>query len=951
MRGGPWRSALSSAHFVLEVKPVQIQSVIRLKTPHDLVASGSYDHVTLEFQQESDIPSLWWPYETSFKGPRATAKRHGGYWDSLAQAWTFPDARSAYKALESIKKRHPDWPVLGDPNKPYLSLAGVEISRVKLGQGLEAFLVPLPIPHFTEMPMDLQTFVLESESSNREHHIGLLMGRGDAVAEAADLLRNQGALFTDTLSKSVQFELTSSVQVSAFDWTVHLHSDVTNPHHYCLISATEEWSQRFDGSVARWKGEVHTTRKKWPKWKDKLLDNGLKWVGDDPEQLTIQPIQFDTGVVPGWDTPAPNGHFLHAYQKEGVRFCMARNMRALIGDEMGIGKTAQAIAAAEASGAQRVVIFCPANARYVWEREIKGWSGRGDIQHIKTQFDKPDLNCRWHIVTYDLLAVRPFSWTFRGDQEVATFLQVCPQLFDQIKEIKQGGKKVYKLSVDEPLDTVPAFADHNRAQKWRAEMQRLRERREHGVLAQLLALAQPTVVADEAHRAKNREAKRTKALQQIAQRVAHLLLLTGTPLRNDEHEAAVLLGLLDVRAAEALSNDHGYTINDVKEYLSHLMIRRTKTEVLPELPAKTRQRIDLDDLSPMHLQAYQDVLEDARFKYFDALLRGETEAESQQELQGGIERARTELGLAKVMGGGVLETVQEVVENKGCCVVFCAHHVVSDQLKEMLNRRGIKASVIDGRVKPEQRSEIVDDFQQGGIDVIIGGINAAGEAITLTRADTAIFVELDWVPAALLQAEDRIHRVGQKSSCQIIQLIARLPADVFNLDDMMVDLLGSKRALIGNVLDEDTTNVVASGTKAKLQERLLNRWRSTTTKDVHSNLTAPQPDEPTPAAMANLPAAADQSVAKRKRGRPKKYSDAFPPPSATDRSKQSTKALIERGGKRVMLRLGGEANSALDEIMKLTGSQQATAVINKAIIEWHQHLLKTSTNIPDTPMQ
>lgn len=942
---------MSSAHFVQEVTQVQIKSVTRLQTPQRLVESERCDYVTVTFQPGSDIPSLGWPYETSLKGPQATAKRHGGRWDPSAQEWTFADAKSAYKVLASIKKRHPKWPVLGDPGQPYLPLAGVEISRVDLGKGLAGFLVPFPVPRLTEMPEDLQTYVLESDSSNRDHDIGLLLGSSSDADAVQELLCEQGAVLSDGLSRTLEFELNSTVQVSVSDWPVYLQCDLTNPHHYCLIPAPEEWSRRFDGVVSQWRGVVHTTKGKWPEWKTKLADNKIAWEGEDPDQAVSALIEFEADSVPGWVAPAPNGHLLHAYQKKGVQFCLARGMRAMIGDEMGIGKTAQAIAAAEASGAQRVVIFCPANARYVWEREIKGWSGRGDIQHIKTQFDKPDLSCRWHIVTYDLLAVRPFSWTFRDDQEMAALLQVCPQLSDQIKEIKQVGKKVHKLSVDEPLDATPAFADLNRIEKWRAEMPRLRERREHGVLAQLLALDQPTVVADEAHRAKNREAKRTKALQQIAQRVAHLLLLTGTPLRNNEHEAAVLLGLLDVRAAKALSNDHGYTINDVKEYLSHLMIRRTKTEVLPELPAKTRQRIDLDDVSPMHLQAYQDALEDARSKYIDALLRGESKVEAQQELQGGIERARIDLGLAKVMGGGVLETVQEVVENKGCCVVFCAHHAVSDQLKEMLNRRGIKASVIDGRVKPAQRSEIVDDFQQADIDVIIGGINAAGEAITLTRADTAIFVELDWVPAALLQAEDRIHRVGQKSSCQIIQLIARLPDDVFNLDDMMVDLLGSKRAVIGSVLDEDTTNVVASGTKAKLQERLLSSWRSTAATDALSKSTEQQSAEPTPAAMANQSAAADQSVAKRKRGRPKKYSDAFPPPSATDRSKQSTKALIARGGKRVMLRLGGEANSALDEIMKLTGSQQATAVINQAIVEWHRHLLKTSTNNPDPPVQ
>jgi SNF2 family DNA or RNA helicase len=718
-----------------------------------------------------------------------------------------------------------------------------------------------------------------------------------------------------------------------------------------LAPVPTDWNQRGKNFAAPWDGVVHTTRKKWPTWKNRLLDHKIQWEGDAPERDALTSIEFDARGVPGWDTPAPNGHFLHAYQKEGVQFCLARGMRALIGDEMGVGKTAQAIAAAEAASAQRIVILCPASARYVWEREIKNWSARGEVQHIKSQFDKVDLNCRWHILTYDLLAVRPFSWTFSDGPETRAFLKVYPQMSDQIKDSKNGRQTHRKISFDEPLDVAPVLSDPARTQMWNEGMQSLRKRRDAGVLAQLLAMDQTTVVADEAHRAKNQEAKRTRALKQIAQRAPQLLLLTGTPLRNNEHEAAVLLSLLDDSAAKALSRERGYTIDDVKDCLNHLMIRRTKAEVLPELPEKTRQRIDLDDLDQVHLQHYKEALLNAKNAYDTALLQGASESEARQQMQGGIEQARTALGLAKVMSHAALETILQTVESKKCCVVFTSHHKVSDQLAEQLTRQKLTAAVIDGRVPPERRAAVVDRFQNGEIDVIIGGINAVGEAITLTRADTAIFVELDWVPAALLQAEDRIHRVGQKSSCQIIQLIARLPADQFNLDDMMVELLGSKLEVIGRVLDEQTTNVVASGTKSKLQERLLSRWRSTTTTDALSKSTELQPDAPPTAVTALQPVAVDQPVAKRKRGRPKKYSDTFPPPSATDRSKRSTNALIERGGKRVMLRLGGVANLALGEIMKLTGSQQATAVINQAIVELHRHLLKTSTKNPDPPWQ
>lgn len=930
---------------------MQIKSVTRLANPSSLVDNAYSHHVLIKWIEGRDYPSLYWPYNANPYGPQYTAKKNGGRWDGVHAAWTFPDAAGAYKTIDAIKRQHPNWPILNDLRQPYIPLSGIEISRVTLGIGLEACLMPLPLRAHTKMPENLQTFVLTLSSNQRQQDIGLLLGSSDAVGDAVVLMCSQGAALNNSLAEKVPFSLSSKVQVAVSDWVVQLQYDLANPLHYQLTPEPtwrNQWRKRPSISLD---GVVHTTRRKWPTWKSRLLDHGIEWEGDDPEPNTLTSIEFDASGVPGWDTPAPNGHLLHAYQKDGVRFCLARGMRALIGDEMGIGKTAQAIAACEASGAQRIVIFCPANARYVWEREIKGWSGRSDIQHIKTQFDKPDLRCRWHIVTYDLLPVRPLSWTFHNQEEVRAFLKVYPQLSDQIKHSPNGSKKRRKISFAQPLDVAPAFSDPARTQKWNEGMQSLKKRREDGVLAQLLAMDNTTVVADEAHRAKNQEAKRTRALKQIAQRAPQLLLLTGTPLRNDEHEAAVLLSLLDAGASEALSKERGYTIDDVKHCLSQLMIRRTKAEVLPELPEKTRQRLDLDDLDKVQLMVYQEAILNARDAYPTALLKGASEAEARQRMLGCIEQARTALGLAKVMGHAVLETILQTVESKKCCVVFTSHHKVSDLLQERLTHQKLRAAVVDGRVPPERRAAIVDQFQNGEIDVVIGGINAAGEAITLTRADTAIFVELDWVPAALLQAEDRIHRVGQNSNCQIIQLIARLPADVFNLDDMMVDLLGSKHAAIGNVLEEDTTHVVAPGTKSKLQERLLNRWQSTTTTDALSNSIEMQQGEPTPTATALPPVAVDQAAAKPKRGRPKKYSDAFPPPSATDRSQRSTKSLIKSGGKRVMLRLGGAANSALDEIMKLTGSQQATAVINQAIIEWHQHLLKTSTNNPDPPMQ
>ena len=258
----------------------------------------------------------------------------------------------------------------------------------------------------------------------------------------------------------------------------------------------------------------------------------------------------------------------------------------------------------------------------------------------------------------------------------------------------------------------------------------------------------------------------------------------------------------------------------------------------------------------------------------------------------------------------------------------------------------------------KERATIVADFQAGRLDVLIGGINAAGEAVTLTRADTVIFVELDWVPAALLQAEDRIHRVGQASNCQVIQLIARMPGD--NLDEMMVGLLGKKMAVIGAVLDEDASNVIAASITSELHDLLLS-----TTAPVEKIRPAElasavaeqhqERDEPedvviqietttveTKTEAIQQPAGAGEEAAKPRRGRPKVYINNAPPTS-TERSKQSIKALADAGGKRVMLRLSPEAYEALKVIMAITGSTQETATINQSIVARKNELLRAST--------
>lgn len=111
-------------------------------------------------------------------------------------------------------------------------------------------------------------------------------------------------------------------------------------------------------------------------------------------------------------------------------------------------------------------------------------------------------------------------------------------------------------------------------------------------------------------------------------------------------------------------------------------------------------------------------------------------------------------------------------------VVFGQSKQVIHMLNKRLDKEGITAALLTGDTPSDKRDELIEKFQSGYYRVFAGTIKAGGEGITLTAADTVIFIDRDWSPSKNRQTEDRLHRIGQKNAVQVIDIVARNTIDL-----------------------------------------------------------------------------------------------------------------------------------------------------------------------------
>jgi len=509
----------------------------------------------------------------------------------------------------------------------------------------------------------------------------------------------------------------------------------------------------------------------WTKYPEKAFvllqyaDNGAREALERWKKEREEMLEASRAASADVELPAPAGRQYLPFQKAGIAYVLRRfnagQKGVLLGDEMGLGKTIQALGIINArADFKRVLIICPASLRLNWAREAERWLVRKTAAQV--------------------LNGGSLDWTLDEGVWIVNY--------DRLKEV--------------PENVTFDF-----------------------------------IIFDEAHYIKNEKAQRSKYASALAKKARHVLLLTGTPIANRPIELWHPLTLMGAekqfggfwnyakRYCGAYHNGYGWDFRgaaNLEELQVRLrerwMVRRLKKEVLQELPPKIRQIIPLPSTTTLKKLTEQEQQLRSVIERYDELLARAREAEvleDEESFRYALEelesvkasfteasRIRREIGIAKV--DLVAAHIKDILEEENKIVVFAHHKEVVDVLQKSLSE--YNPVVITGETSMQNRQSAVDAFQQNpDVRVFIGTLGAASTGLTLTAARVAVFAEIDWVPATLQQAEDRIHRIGQQDVALIQYLVIE-----GTLEAYIAEQIAKKMDIIDRALNQQVDSSIAT---------------------------------------------------------------------------------------------------------------------------------------------
>ena len=323
-----------------------------------------------------------------------------------------------------------------------------------------------------------------------------------------------------------------------------------------------------------------------------------------------------------------------------------------------------------------------------------------------------------------------------------------------------------------------------------------------------------TIVLDEAQAIKNINAKRTKVAHKL--QGDFKLVTTGTPIENHLGELWSIYRFLNpgLLGTQQQFMQHFITPierdndNDARQHLKKLIqpfiLRRTKTQVLDELPPKTEITLEIP-LSEGERALYEAVRSSA-LENLSKEQKGSQQGGNHLKVLAAITKLRlaschpklvmedTTLSSSKLEKFG--ELVEELLENNHKALVFSQFVKYLSIIRQYLDERGIKYQYLDGSTPVAKRKDYVDAFQDGEGDLFLISLKAGGSGLNLTAADYVIHMDPWWNPAVENQASDRAHRIGQTRPVTIYRLVAEN-----TIEQKIVKLHQHKRDLADSLLE------------------------------------------------------------------------------------------------------------------------------------------------------
>ena len=449
----------------------------------------------------------------------------------------------------------------------------------------------------------------------------------------------------------------------------------------------------------------------------------------------------------------PTGLELYPFQYVGVAFAEMAKGRCLIGDDMGIGKTIQALAYVSLHPENKpYIVVCPSNVKYSWRNEINKWLPDHTVHVVNT--GKEDIpRTDFVIINYDLM---------------------------------------------------------------------------HKQEAKLCQLIPKGIIIDESHAIQNSKAKRTQSTLVVASLCSSVLCLSGTAINSRPKEFFTTLNLLRSdqfpsfwtyaqRYCDAWHNGFGWDFGgathtqELNERTRDFCIRRLKSEVLTELPPKIRTFVPVQ-LGDKEREGYDQCSQDWNYQYNEYMNFG---GMPQGFVLNMLTDLRHQCGLMKTKAAAEWIKDYHITTGKPL-VVYCHHKDVLANLRDIVEGYDIHTATISGDVSSQERDRIISAFQSGHVPVLICNTIAAKEGITLTEADTVLFIEREWVPSWEEQAEDRVYRIGQESD----SVHAIYFSCMGTIDEHFDRVIESKRQVVKAVLDGSTDDSERASLVTELLDRL-----------------------------------------------------------------------------------------------------------------------------------